>query len=263
MNPHQTLYRYLWATPHVLLLGIAVVMWVKRLHRDFPVFFAYLVFEFLQFSLLFAMYLHLLRVSGWVYTQFDLYGRIGSIALHFGILHELFESPVKHNSSLRQSAGRTLNWVTGALVVIASVLIFIQYSDSVGHSLLTPYATIEALNIAQCVLLALIVVWHRFLHLHMSTMLFGIAVGMGLYASIDPIAQAWKDSVPSTRIPDYVQMIAYNCAVLSWLGAALAHKTSSGLSKSPLGTGLPVPSRDRLLEARQSVDELERAVVQR
>ena len=260
MNPHQTVYRYLWATPHVLLIAVAVAMWFRRLHREFPVFFAYLLFEFFQFSLLFMMYLHLLRVSGWIYTQFDLFCRLGSTALHFGILHELFESPVKHNSSLRQTTGRALNYVSGLLVVVASVLIFIQYSNSVGHTLLTQYATVEALNIAQCILLALVFVWHRFLNLHMSTMLFGIALGMGLIACIDPLAQAWKDSLDvGSRIPDYVQMITFNCAVFTWLGAAIAHKASSTVSESLP----PVLSRDRILAARQSADELERVVAQR
>lgn len=263
MNPHPTLFRWLWATPHVLLLAVAAVMYLRQLYRQFPVFFAYLIFEFLQFTLLFTMYLHLWRVSGWAYTQFDLYGRIGSIALHFGILHELFESPVKYNPALRQTTGRALHWMTGVLVAIASALIYIQYSGAASHNLLTQYATIEAVNIAQCILLALVFVWHRFLALRMSTMLFGIALGMGLIAALDPLTQAWKDSVSGTRIPDYVQMITYSCVVLIWGGAAIAHKASSEVSGSLPAMGLPVLTRDSLLEASQSVDKLERLVAQR
>jgi len=235
-------------------------MYRRRLHSQFPVFFTYLLVEFLQFSLVFAMYVHWLRVSGWVYTQFDLYGRISGIALHFGVLYELFDFPVKHNPSLRQTTRRALNWISAVLVASASILIFIQYAQSAGHSLLTQYATLEALNVAQCILLVLVFAWHRFLGLHMSTMLFGIALGMGLMSSLDPLAQAWKDSVPNTRIPDYLEMISYNFVVLIWVSAAIAHKASGKVLGSLPAVGLSSLSRDRLLEARQSLDEIERAV---
>lgn len=263
MNPHLTLYRYLWVAPHVLLVAVAIVMFRKRLHREFPVFFAYLFFELLQFCVLYAMYLHLLRVSGWVYGQFDLYGRVGSIALHFGILHELFESPVKHDASLRRTTARALNWVTGLLVVLASVFIGIQYYNSLGHRLLPPYATVEALNIAQCFLLVLVFLWHRYLGLRMSTIVFGIALGMGLTSSLEPLIQAWKDSVAvtSSRVPDYLQMVTYHCTVLVWLCAVIAHKTFNQRSGAPPKFGSsPQSGGRRLLEVRESLDEMEKVV---
>jgi len=225
MNLQQFLYRYLFVAPHVLLIPIAIVMFRKGLHREFPIFFSYLWYELLYFCVLYPIYSRLLISPTWLYLDLDEFFRAGDIAFHFGILQELFESPVKHDDSLRQTSGRILKWVTGALVVLASAFIGFQYYTQ-SHRLPRSYASIEALNIAQCSLLVLVFLWHRFLGLKMSTFAFGIALGLGLTASLDPLFHAWKDStfMQKAFIPDLLWMATYHCSVLIWLYFALARE---------------------------------------
>lgn len=237
MNLQLIILRYLWVAPHVLLIAVAIVMFRKGLHREFPIFFASLFFEFFQFCVLFAMYCHFLKLPGWLYMPFDLFGRAGSTAFHFGILQELFESAVKHNASLRQTTARALKWVTMVLVALASAFIGFEYYTMLGHRLLSTYATLEALNITQCFLLALVFLWYRFLGLRMSTFVFGIALGMGLTASLEPLVVAWKDSLTAggSMIPDYLTTAAYHGTVLLWLGFALAReKVTAPSGAAPL-----------------------------
>jgi hypothetical protein len=218
------IYLYLWVAPHVLLIAVAALMLRRGLHKDFPIFFSYLIFEFLQFCLLFTMYVRDATASS--YVMVDLIGRACGIALRFGILHEMFESPLAHSVQLRGAMARTLKWVTVSLVLLASLFIGSIYSNSLGHRLLGAYLTTEALNIAQCALLALVFVWHRFLGLRMSSFVFGIALGMALVSSLEPVIHAWKDSlfVHDSRAPDYLQMAAFHCAVLIWLYFASARE---------------------------------------
>lgn len=218
------IYLYLWVAPHLLLIAVAALMLRRGLHKDFPIFFSYLIFEFLQFCLLFTMYVRDATASS--YVTVDLIGRACGIALRFGILHEMFESPLAHSVQLRGAMARTLKWVTVSLVLLASLFIGSIYSNSLGHRLLEAYLTTEALNIAQCALLALVFLWHRFLGFRMSPLVFGIAMGMGLVSSLEPVIHAWKDSlfVHDSRVPDYLQMAAYHCAVLVWLYFAWARE---------------------------------------
>lgn len=255
MNHQLIIYRYLWVAPHVLLMLVAFVMFRKGLHREFPIFFASLFFEFALFLILYAMYSRMLKLSPWLYQQFDLVGRVGSIALHFGILQELFESPVKHSDNLRQTTARSLRWITAFLVVLASAFIGFNYYNSIGNRLLPPYATVEALNIAQCFLLVLVFLWHRFLGLKMATFVFGITLGMGLTASLEPVIQAWKVSVDgaSSRLADYLQMAVYHCTVLIWLYYALAHEKEPPLSAGGQSGGGPT-----LPDARGSAADMGR-----
>lgn len=231
MNLSRFIYFYLWLAPHLLLAPVAILMLRRRLHKEFPIFFCYLLFEFLQFCFLFTVHFlfttHWVAISASTYGKIDIFGRAGDIALHFGILQELFESPLAHNAPLRRTMGRILNGVTVFIVVLASLFIgSLYYSSSFGHRLVPAYVMIEALNTAQCGLLALVFLWHRFLGLKMSPLVFGIAVGIGLVWGLEPVIQSWKDSLAAGNsiIPDLVQMTVYHCAVLIWLYFASARE---------------------------------------
>ena len=53
---HVNLKDALWIAHPVLELSLAGVMYWRRLHRTFPVFFAYIVFQVLNFLILFPIY---------------------------------------------------------------------------------------------------------------------------------------------------------------------------------------------------------------
>ena len=211
----RILYFYLWIAPHVLLLAVAFLMLRRGLHKEFPIFFSYLLFDFLQFCVLFTIYWR----DAWAsYVTVDILGRSADIALRFGILQEMFESPLAHSAPLRRAMARTVNWVTFSLVILALLFIGSIYYNSFGAGVLQAYVTTEALNTAQCGLLVLVFLWHRFLGLRMSPLVFGIAVGMGLASSLEPSIHAWRVSAgQNSSVPDFVQMAIYHGAVLIWL----------------------------------------------
>ena len=53
---HVNLKDALWIAHPVLELSLAGVMYWRRLHRTFPVFFAYIVFQVVNFLVLFPIY---------------------------------------------------------------------------------------------------------------------------------------------------------------------------------------------------------------
>jgi len=114
---HFTLM-YLWVAPHVLLVAVALLMWFRKLHREFPIFFSYLLFEILLFGVLFTMYF--LGIRDLRYVRADMAGQMGSIAFRFAILQELFEAPLANNMPLRRALARTLNWTAISLVVLSA-----------------------------------------------------------------------------------------------------------------------------------------------
>lgn len=246
MHLHATVYQYLWIVPHVLLVPLALLMLFRGLYREFLIFFSYVVYEFLQFCVLGALFLsfrqHSNLISPQMYLKIDLFSRAGDIALHFGIIHELFVSPVAESAPLRRVATRIANWVTLLLVVLAAVFIAALYYNSVGHRLLPAYLTFEALNIAQCGLLVLVFLWYGFLRLSMSPFAFAIAVGMALIVGTEPLIHAWKDSLAmkNSDTPDLVYMACYHVSLLLWIYYALKHDKRLGG-----GTPLPPDFRDR------------------
>jgi hypothetical protein len=249
MTLKHFIYLYLWVAPHVLLIAVALLMVRRGLHKDFPIFFSYLFFGFLQFCLLFTMYYRGAPAS-W-YVTADMICRGSDIALRFGILHEMFESPLVHSVELHGTMARTLRWVTVSLVMLASVFIGSIYYNSLGHRLLEAYVTAEGMNVAQCGLLVLVFLWHQFLGFRMSPFVFGIAVGMGLVSSLEPVIHAWKDSLvaQNSSVPDFLQMATYHCAVLIWLYFAQAREKIQANTKTAF-----------LLNAREWAADLGRVI---
>src|SRR5580704_4008870 len=77
----------LWIAHPVLELALAGVMFWRRLHRTFPVFFAYVLFQVLSFLVLFPIYR-----SGSVMPYFYAYwiSAAISLAIGFKVIHEIF-----------------------------------------------------------------------------------------------------------------------------------------------------------------------------
>jgi hypothetical protein len=208
---------YLWIAPHLLLALVAGFMFRSGRYREFPVFFGYLLFEILQFCVLFSLG-RLVNVSVPTYQQIDLFGRAGSIAFRFAIIQELLEASVAHSPSLRKTAARVLKGVTLLLVLLASVFIGSVYSWNPHRMVFPAFAVNHALNIVQCGLLAFVFLWYRFLRLKMQGLVVGIALGMGLIAGLDPLLIALKDfRTMDALLVNLLQMGAYHISVLIWL----------------------------------------------
>jgi len=226
MISQHILRLYLWVAPHLLLAVVAAVMLWRRRHRDFPVFFAYVLFEILQFCALFAMYRGLLSVSPSTYQEIDLLGRAGSIALRFGMIQEMLEASVARCARLRLTIARVLRYTAVVLALLALVFIGSVYSWNFREMIVPAYAINQTLNILQCGLLALVFLWHRYLGLKMQDFVVGIALGMGLVAGLEPLLHALTDSqAVDPKVVNLLPMGAYHLAVLIWLYFASArHK---------------------------------------
>ena len=56
-NWYKALSLFLWITPGVLLGVLAVILYKRRLYREFPFFFAYVLYEIAGIVLLFVVVL--------------------------------------------------------------------------------------------------------------------------------------------------------------------------------------------------------------
>jgi hypothetical protein len=211
------LYRYLWIAPHVLLLTVAVVMFRKKLHKQYPIFFSYLLFEFALFCVLFTMLR--LRMPTPLYVKADLVERIGDAAFSFGIIQELFSAGLIHVGPLQKNMERVLRWVTLALVAIGLAFLVPLCYSTLNPGKISEYWIIAALRGAQCGLLFFVFLWHRVLRVRMPIVAFGIALGMGIMAAAELLALASKTFFlfGNGTIVDMLDMAAYHVAVVFWL----------------------------------------------
>ena len=215
---------YLWIAPHALLLGVVIVLLRNGRYREFPLFFSYVVFEFFQFCLLLVM-VRLDSVSLSTYTQTDLFCRTGSLALHFGIIKELFEAPLGHSPGLRKSVAFPLQLASVLFVIFASAFTAFLYMGERTAAFVQPYVIEQVVDTAQCGLLVVVFIWHRFLGIWMKNASFGIALGLGLITGINPLLHALRKYVDvNSGFTNTISALAFHVSVLIWFYFALVQE---------------------------------------
>jgi hypothetical protein len=55
LRAHSLFWHYLWIAPNLLLAVLAVLMWRRGLHKRFPVFWIYALFEAIQWAILYPL----------------------------------------------------------------------------------------------------------------------------------------------------------------------------------------------------------------
>jgi hypothetical protein len=234
MRALHFIWLYLWIVPHALLIVVVIAMFRRRLHKQFPIFFSYLAFEFLRFCILFAIYRH--GGPSWLYARIDILCRTGDVALRFGVLQELFDSPLLYDGRLPRNIARLRNGVTALVVIFAAIFVGLFCYRIIDHWTVPSYVVVEAMNASQCGLLILVFLWHRFLGHRMSPFPFGMAVGLGLLVGVEPFVWALAALSPQYWVAaDFVNMGTYHLVVVLWLYSAYAReKAPSEVQIAPL-----------------------------
>lgn len=217
-------WNYLWVAPHLLQAGVAMVMIVRRLYRSFPIFFLYTGFEVLQFSLLYATY-HLPElVSNQAYSEIYWAGLFGSTALRFAVIYEIFTRVFRSYPALQELGILLFRWATVVLLLVAVATA--AYSPGNDTQRMFEGFTLvdRAVSLVQCGLVLFLFLFSGYFGLSWRNYVFGIALGLGIFASVDLAAAAIQAEVgPSTSGTfDLITMATYHCSVLIWLFYLLA-----------------------------------------
>lgn len=227
---------YLWIAPHVLLVAVSVIMVVRRLHKNFPIFFVYSLYETLGFLLRFAVYIRGSH-SNPLYRYVFAVTLAGSAALRFGIIQEIFNNVFRDYPRLENVAVISLRCLTGVLV-IAAVMTAVYSAGVAPENLMTGVALLDrCVVIVQAGLLLFLFLFSRAFGLSWRSFAFGIALGFGVLASTELAVAAMHLTRLSERALDLLDLLrtgSYHVTVLVWLGYLLkAEKTVNAASPAP------------------------------
>jgi hypothetical protein len=219
---------YLWIAPHALLAVVSVLMLMRRLHKSFPVFFLYTLYETLGFLLRFTAY----RIGpGPWYRYAFIVTLAGSTALRFGIIQEIFDHVFHGYSRLETLATASMRWLTG-LLVVAAILSAVYSSGSVSDNLMAGIALLSrSVAIIQAGLLLFLFLSSRIFGLSWHSCAFGIAFGFGVFASTELAVSALHLTDLTEHSKDLLDLVptgSYHVSVLIWLGYMLAAEKPVG-----------------------------------
>ena len=223
VNWHTMLLLFLWVTPHLLLGIVAAVIYKRRLYREFPCFFAYALYEIAKTILLFALY-SLRSVSVEKYAEAFSATLLFSIALRFGVIGEVSKDLFRESPFLKLAARRSLQCVTGLLLVIGVLFAVYAHSDN-SVRLVAVSVVNRGAAMVQCGLLLSLLLFSRFLGLSWRRPAFGIALGLGVLTSVDLAAYAVRAEFTSAVGTEFLNLLTtgtYLVCVLIWIGYLLA-----------------------------------------
>lgn len=218
LNSVQTV---LWCAHPALQAVLAAILFRRKLHRAFPVFFAYLVAEIAIFVVLFPLQGGSYKL--FFYTYWATAG-VG-VLLGFKVIHEVFLDVFRPYHTLRDLGTVLFKWAGLVMLMVAGV-VAASSSGSNQEPLATGILTLQrSVRVVQVGLILFLLVFSRYLGISWKQRSFGIALGLGAYAGVELMLVALNGSFTSAHyqaMSGIINMAAYNLAILTWIGYALA-----------------------------------------
>jgi hypothetical protein len=204
-------------TGMAILSCVAIAMVRREVHRRWPGFFLYVVFHIFQ---------PILDIIGVIqkwnpvtYYYFFYAVESLSLALSFVVIYEVFSSVMEPYDALRK-VGKSLFFWTAAGLLLVGVL-FAVFGPSTGGARVFKivFYSERALRIVQVGLLALLFAISRSLALSWRSNAFGIALGYGIYASIQLVIVVLRLKYINFGhyVISWISTLSFMLASLIWL----------------------------------------------
>lgn len=211
----------LWIAHPVLQMAVGAAMFRRNLHRIFPVFFAYIGFQILAFSLLFPMY----QWGTYTYAEyFWFYWACAAVNLVLGfmVIHEIFQYVFRHYHTLKDLGSVLFKWAALVMLLVAFVVAASSPTGDEGPIVQAIITVQRCVRVAQVGLIMFLMVFSRYLGASRRQQSFGISLGLGFSAAVELGTLAFHVSGHASEVSVHViNLVAYNVAILIWFGYVL------------------------------------------
>ena len=239
---HLRLFDYvLWLAAPVILAGVVVAMYKRRLHRAYPYFFVYALFQVVQAPLLLVLYMRSYKVYYYAY-----YATVAvSVVVSVAVFWDIFKNALGLYEHLGKLANTVFWW---SVVVVAGLVVLMHpnsYLSQEGWYGSWIHSGVSASRVAQCALILLLFFFRKYLGISRGNVVFGIALGFGLFAAVNMVVFGeWRHHYDMARALSRVNSLTYLVATLIWLAYALRGSTQPDVDQEPR---FPVFPRSRAI----------------
>lgn len=224
--------------------AILFVLLVRRgVHRQFPMFAIYTGWSVLKSGTLLAIN-YMPAFTGDDYHRAFTVGAVGDTALGFCVIYEIFNYVLKDYPAARELGARLFRWATVVLLLITIALAWYAPASGSGHAMAVFYVLQRTVSILQSGLLIFLFLFSRSLGLSWRSYAFGIALGFGIYASVNLGTAAIRSQIEATATnlsTDILTLIStgkYLFCILLWMTYLLAQE------RQPKAPTRPLPPHD-------------------
>ena len=217
----HTVFLYLWCAQPILQSVVAVILWRRKLHKQFPVFFLFLLAQVANFAVTFPLWL----VGDFkTYFVFFWLGEAVNAVLGFKVIHEIFLDVFRPYHTLKDLGTLLFKWAGVVMLLVSVVVAFSNSFDEnpLVHALTTLQRSVR---IVQLGLILFLLLFSGFLGVSRKQVSFGISLGFGLFAGVELMLYALNSGgfVKLNHL-NLINMSTYNLAIFVWLGYSLSRK---------------------------------------
>jgi hypothetical protein len=206
-----------WLVGPALQITLLALMVRRKLHTAFPRFFSYILFQIVKSAVLFVTFRYFSHDN-----YFDAYWTGNAISVFFAVLvmDEILHSLFKQYGGIQTLGSTIFRWSCGLLLLLAIVGAFSGFETSADRAVAAVLSFERSVRLMQCGLFLLLMLLCRILKHCWRQPVFGIALGFGVFASIElilvSIASVYGDGAEATI--SLVKSVAYNSVTFLWIG---------------------------------------------
>jgi hypothetical protein len=234
MNLHShAIVLYLWCAQPILQSVVAVILWRRKLLKQFPAFFLFLLVQVVNFAVIFPVW----RTGNYrLYFGLFWLGEAVNAVLGFKVIHEIFIDVFRPYHTLKDLGTLLFKWA-GVVMLLVSVVV--AFSNSFDQSPLVHAVTTlqRSVRIVQLGLILFLLLFSRFLGVSRKQVSFGISLGFGLFAGVDLMMYVLiSGGFVKQAMFNLINMSALSLAIFVWLGYSLSRNAVRVAAVNPLQT---------------------------
>jgi hypothetical protein len=254
-----------WLAGPLLQITLLIFMVRHKFHTAFPRFFSYIVFQTLKSACLFFAFRYFPE------NYFEAYwtGNAVSVIFAVAVMDEILRSLFKEYGGI-QSLGTTIfRWSCGLLLLLAIIGALSSGEAGGDRVAAAVFAFDRSMRLMQVGLFLLLMLLCRFLKNCWRQPVFGIALGFGVFASVELILVSvvmWSGDGQAAFI-SLLKSTAYNAVTLVWIGylkqqPQLVPEVEAATNANTLGMALAAsgavsdPDAGFMLRVEQAVDRV-------
>jgi hypothetical protein len=204
-----------WLVGPALQITLLVFMMRRGLRIMFPRFFSYVLFQVVKSGILFVVYRY------YDTSYFDAYwtGNAISVLLGATVMDEILQHLFQQYGGIQNLGSLIFRWACGLLILL-SIVNALSTQQGTSERIVSAVLSFDrSVRVMQCGLFLLLMLLCRYLRNCWRQHVFGIALGFGIFASIElvvvSVVMHYGDA--SGAYVSLVKSIAYNGVTLLWI----------------------------------------------
>ena len=212
----MTWFTYLsWLVGPALQIALLALMVRRSLHTSFPRFFSYILFQTVKSGILFVVFRY------YQDSYFDAYwtGSAISVVLAVTVMDELLHNIFEEYGGIQNLGAIIFRWACALLMLLATVGAVTRQETGVDRIVDAVLTFDRSLRLMECGLFVLLMLLCRSLRNCWRQRAFGIALGFGIFASVEVIlvSVVMKYGHGAEDLVSIIKSLAYNAVTVLWI----------------------------------------------